>query len=249
MATASLIEDLPKRLSLIATCMLVVSIGYDYFFFLALGLSLSDVPTTLSDHARSAVLWAPVFLMTSVVGFLAGISSPPSPTPTPGLPLLKSLKPWEVVFFVSFIFTLLLVVPYLRLEQALLMLGLLIGGCLMRFQPGVVNVESLYGQGAARQIYYFLCVMILAAQAGYSHGLYSNLDPSNVIQLVVKQESGERVVPVRMVRRFTGFVVSVGKDGVTLWPSDSVLRVQYPLVQAKSIGCLIHERFCPGLAK
>ena len=45
---------------------LVFSIVYDWAMLRALGLELREVPTTINDHARSAVIWLPMVL----VGFL-----------------------------------------------------------------------------------------------------------------------------------------------------------------------------------
>lgn len=37
----------------------LLSICYDYFFLSTLGLSFSDIPSQISDHIRSAILWMP----------------------------------------------------------------------------------------------------------------------------------------------------------------------------------------------
>ena len=52
-------EQVGKLLGICATGLLVLSTAYDYSFLYALGLSFEDVPSTLADHVRSAIVWAP----------------------------------------------------------------------------------------------------------------------------------------------------------------------------------------------
>jgi hypothetical protein len=242
MPTESFIAELPKRLSLLATAMLIVSISYDFFFFLALGLSLSDVPTSLADHSRSAVIWAPVLLLNSAIGFLAGISSPVSNGSSPSL--LGKFKKWEILLALINLPILLFLVLYSNLLLAVLILALVSVGLCLRALPGGANVDARLGPGSANQIYYFIAVLILAGLAGYATAHFSTLRPSKAIQVVVKHDSGEKVVPAALVRRFSSFLISSGKEGVTLWPNEFILRVHYPPNKNETIGCLIDARFC-----
>lgn len=58
-------------LPLFAALTLVASVAHDFGFLLALGLGFDDVPSTLSEHVRSALAWAPktLILMTLTTGF------------------------------------------------------------------------------------------------------------------------------------------------------------------------------------
>ena len=62
---------LAGSLPLFAAGLPVVSVAYDYAFFLALGLTLDELPSSLSEHVRSAVIWAPnvsvAFILYAVV--------------------------------------------------------------------------------------------------------------------------------------------------------------------------------------
>lgn len=70
-ASQTLWQQLGSSLPLFAAAMLIASVAYDYSFLLALGLTLDDVPSTLNEHVRSAVAWAPkvaiAFLLYAVV--------------------------------------------------------------------------------------------------------------------------------------------------------------------------------------
>lgn len=54
-----LLERAATIVTVLATCTLVASVTYDWGFLSALGLSFGDVPTSLADHARSALVWLP----------------------------------------------------------------------------------------------------------------------------------------------------------------------------------------------
>jgi hypothetical protein len=54
-----LLERAGKALTLVAALLLVLSAAFDYSYLLALGLAFEDVPTSLADHIRSALVWAP----------------------------------------------------------------------------------------------------------------------------------------------------------------------------------------------
>jgi hypothetical protein len=52
-------EQVGKLASLIGSALLFLSVLYDFSFLAALGLHFSEVPTTISDHIRSAIVWVP----------------------------------------------------------------------------------------------------------------------------------------------------------------------------------------------
>ena len=53
------LEKLPALISVFATFILSLSVVYDYAFLSILGMSFSEMPTTLSDHLRSSLAWIP----------------------------------------------------------------------------------------------------------------------------------------------------------------------------------------------
>jgi hypothetical protein len=53
------IERLGTLIGVISGALLILSVFYDFNFLLALGLTFADVPTTISDHVRSAIVWIP----------------------------------------------------------------------------------------------------------------------------------------------------------------------------------------------
>lgn len=62
-------------MAVIASLLLVVSVFFDYSFLLAIGLSFDEIPSSLSEHVRSAILWAPKVLLTALAFFIRVIPS------------------------------------------------------------------------------------------------------------------------------------------------------------------------------
>lgn len=65
-------EQAGKIVALFGSVLLAISVFYDYSFLLALGLTFADVPTTVADHVRSAIVWAPSVIVLGGGGFLLG---------------------------------------------------------------------------------------------------------------------------------------------------------------------------------
>lgn len=63
-------EQVGKAAAVLASLLLVVSIFFDYSFLLAIGLSFDEIPSSLSEHVRSAILWAPKLLLTALAFFM-----------------------------------------------------------------------------------------------------------------------------------------------------------------------------------
>ncbi|KVV42936.1 hypothetical protein WK92_06270 [Burkholderia ubonensis] len=55
----SSLERMSSIMTLLAMLVLPCSVVFDWAYFSRLGLNMSQVPTSLSDHARSVVIWAP----------------------------------------------------------------------------------------------------------------------------------------------------------------------------------------------
>ena len=71
-----IMERTSAAIGLIATALLVVPVSYDFAYLTGLSLSFAQVPTTLADHTRSAVLWIPIVGSALLLGIVAGRSLP-----------------------------------------------------------------------------------------------------------------------------------------------------------------------------
>lgn len=61
------LESAGKALTVLVGVLLALSVFYDFAYLHALGLGFGRVPTTLSDHTRTAILWVPIL---GIIGLL-----------------------------------------------------------------------------------------------------------------------------------------------------------------------------------
>jgi hypothetical protein len=71
--SSGVIEFLSKGLALLGTVCLGFSVVYDWGYLSGLGLNFREIPTSLTDHLRSAIIWLPqgiVFVaLATILGF------------------------------------------------------------------------------------------------------------------------------------------------------------------------------------
>lgn len=61
-------DELGKAIGILTAITLCLSVIFDWGYLEALGLSFTDVPTTIADHVRDALLWVPAIL-SAVLGY------------------------------------------------------------------------------------------------------------------------------------------------------------------------------------
>lgn len=71
----SILEVGAKLLASIATLCIALSVVFDWGYLTALELTFSEVPTSLSDHTRSAVLWLPLVVSVFPLAIVASLVS------------------------------------------------------------------------------------------------------------------------------------------------------------------------------
>jgi len=59
METDIILEKFAKASGVLAVCALVLSVVHDWGFFFALDIGFIDIPTSIGDHIRSALIWLP----------------------------------------------------------------------------------------------------------------------------------------------------------------------------------------------
>ena len=69
----SVFSEIIKNIGTLISCLVagsvVISIFYDWVFFNALGISLLDAPTTLTDYLETWLLWLPFAVLITLLGF------------------------------------------------------------------------------------------------------------------------------------------------------------------------------------
>jgi hypothetical protein len=205
---------------------LVLSVLYDYCFLSAMGLSLAEVPTTVADHVRSAIIWAPAVLGTLLLGaawsafmaWTAGSAKPPTNAPRHvrwldlfyryGIPVLfvplAFLSATKFVFFVFLfvvVWTLGAPVVLNRIHQRLnFSLGFWVGCYALPF----------------------LAAMVCAF--GHIKGTTLRDGKGDKWLVFVKDATGTRTVQSNGIRRFSESVVLVEPDRrVRVLPASEVV--------------------------
>lgn len=59
MERSNIYSSIPTFISFFGALILCLSVAYDYGYFLTLGMSFSEIPTTVSDHIRGSLTWIP----------------------------------------------------------------------------------------------------------------------------------------------------------------------------------------------
>jgi len=59
METDIILEKLAKASGVLAACALILSVIHDWGFFFALDIGFIDIPSSIGDHIRSALIWLP----------------------------------------------------------------------------------------------------------------------------------------------------------------------------------------------
>lgn len=239
-----MIEAITKRLSAISAGLLVLSVTYDFAFLHSLDLSFALVPTTIADHVRSAIIWAPPLVLVSGAGFLTGLSSR---LPASGelVPRTKTTKLADLVAFGLCLPGLLLLALVSEPGFALVALTTAVGLPLLRFQPGGANIDARLGAGAARIVFAVPIVLAIVGGAGYVHGSGMRTAKAS-IALVVKEGTGESEIAVRALRRFSTVAIVVLADGrVQIFPTEMLVRSTQKLGPNPSLLCRANIIECP----
>lgn len=248
-----LIESLGKTLGVAGAMLTVSSVGYDYSFLAALGLDFSSVPTTLADHARTAVLWAPL-----VVAFFVLLVLPVQAATVPLLQAaVESLdagsarRSRPVVKLVSMLAVagLLVAMGVAAMKAstiefvpfAALVLALLIPTLVLRARRLLLEFEPRHLLLAA----FGLVMACVSAYVGYQEAylMASSASPRFTVEL--KTAGGSERLRVLGLRRFGSVAVVVrGSRDVLVVPDAALLSVAAQGASHPTVACRIVASLC-----
>ena len=237
------LEDFSKRTAGVTAILLVLSVTYDFAYLQAAGLSFQALNTTLTDHMRSAILWAPGVLLGILLGTLFGLGAPPGQA-LPGQPRTKRSFGENLVFWSGFPVLAGLAVagsPAVFLAA----IGLAAGMLLIHFQPGESNIDLRLGQGASAQVFLVPTCLAIVAILGALQGQALTAQASQPIQITVKLGSEERKIAATGIRRFSTMTLVATREGIMVIPSDSIVYAIHVRPDARSLQCRLLERHCP----
>jgi hypothetical protein len=244
-----LLERIPKYLALLGPVCVGFSVVYDWGYLYGLGLSFREVPTSISDHLRSAIIWLPytiVYLFFVVVlGFYlarkeAALLSGPAHRE-------RTERLYKLLWTAHGI---LLIVLWVLLGDRMVGLGAFGVGqlvvavipALQRGAPEQAQKAYLLGGGA------FLFASCLFALGNVGATSSSNTEPRD--ELEIKKRDATEIVRGTILRRFEQCLIIVNdKHVILLLKPDDLVRVTLGSAKRTNKGmlCDSFNVMCPSV--
>lgn len=237
----SVLERTAKSLGVAAAYLLIVSVGYDYAYVRALGLSFAALPTSLADHVRTAILWAPITGVGLVSGFLLGLLTP-SANAAPGTRGSEVLIWLWALNVVGALLALMLTAAGFELV-VILMATVLVLAARPHARPDSPLVTR-FGPTIAVSLVVLPLIILITAYFGHVQGT-ALFTASQRFSVDAKLESG----PLRLsdvgLRRFSSFLVAIERDHtVHVLPESAVQRVQATVEPPQPWRCNVVSYGC-----
>lgn len=239
-----MLERAGKQLSALSALLLTLSVVYDHFYLQALGLSFAVVPTTLSDHLRSAIIWLPYFSVALILGVLYGTWTLEAASTSN-----KLGRRWiidDIIFW-----TLIGGWVVIAWRQRPMGFGIVLAGvgslCIFHFRLGATRVESLFGKPATSAILAIPTALVMIAGAGYFQGENALEEASPLWRISLRSESGVQTVLLTGYRSFGNAAVIVdASHAVKVVSPESIVELTPQAARPKLFRCYFLDVFCPS---
>lgn len=217
--------------------MLIVSVAYDFSFLLALGLSLDDLPSGITEHIRSALAWAPkvaisLILYAAVELFLrrteGGLSEQEIIASSSKPKLTRKLRRSGDVVMLLCAIIMAFLGPLFSTDRGWMFFSFLVVWGALVF--AVLNHPKLSVQFPSMLHRLLLVSPILLSMVcihGHSAGVALKTAKKPTWELILKQTDGSTIQMVLGLRRFESFSVVVDNDRhVVIIPNDSIVSAR-----------------------
>lgn len=236
---------------------LLLSVFYDYSFLSALGLQFSEVPTTISDHLRSAIVWLPGLL--AAVAFLAlyelltrtveGFRT--EDELVRGSPGMRKFRQSPQYLFFGFVALLILHAVFLSTsESSYYLLFFLVWGLVSTTAIGHSRLRPKFTVTTALSFVLLPMLVAWVGWLGYTRG-EALLSSKPHWRVMLKMEEEVRELHVSGIRRFSTAVVLVSTDRGAIVVPDSHVVSASPISgpsPRKSGLCKLFGVFCATAA-
>jgi hypothetical protein len=230
-----LVESFGKILGFATAVLLVLSTAYDFSFLYALGLSFEELPSTLTDHVRSAIIWAPraliylgILLMYEM--FMRRVEGGQSEeeliarSPTPRF--TRALRKGPKVIF-SILITIIIVSEFLlsTSDQGLFVVALALWGLLAFSVVEHHRLGARFTPTAGRLFIMIPIVIIWVASLGYVRGNTMMRETIPTWSVELKGSGFNENRKLVGLRRFstTAILVESGRR-VSVLPEELIVR-------------------------
>lgn len=229
------VDDFGKFVGVVTAVLLVLSTAYDLSFLYAIGLTFEELPSTLADHVRSAIVWAPRALL-YVAAFAVyemlmrriekGLTEEELIARSRNPRFTRAFRRGPRILF-SILIPLVIAVEFLfgTSEQGLFFLALFVWGALSLSVVEHPRLGAHFTRTTRRLFVIAPIVVIWVAGLGYGRGaaMMNASTPIWKVELKGTATSGTRSLVG--LRRFSeaAILVEPGKH-VSIVPADSILR-------------------------
>lgn len=233
----ALMEQVGKAVAVVASLLLVVSVFFDYSYLLAIGLSFDEIPSSLSEHVRSAILWAPKLLLTAL-GFLMYelflrrveggktetelIATSPAPRFTRAF-----RKSGDLI--IPVVGTLLaLVSPFLSTDSSwAYLLFVVLWGFLSLSVVHHPRLGASFSGPRGRLFIVLPMILSIVGLNGYQSGIRMLSSTESKWEMVIREGSTVTKQSLLGIRRFGSFAIAVDQSKlVSVVPNDAIVSVK-----------------------
>jgi len=230
-------ERVGKFLGIAAGGLLILSTAYDFSFLYALGLSFEDVPTTLADHVRSAIVWSPhvaIYVMAFAMYemFMRKMENGLSEeeliqhSSNPKFTRAFRRSP-QVLFAILAILVIVTSTLFTASSRGLFLTGIVVWGALSVEIVRHPRMGAKFSTTGGRLFVIVPIVVIWVGSIGYGRGesMLTNTGPQWVVELKAGQDIEKR--QLLGLRRFSTSAVVVSADRrVSVLSSDSIVSAE-----------------------
>jgi hypothetical protein len=230
-------DQVGKFLGIAAVGLLVLSTAYDFSFLYAIGLSFEDVPSTLADHVRSAIVWAPrvtiyVLAFAMYEMFMRrmekGLSEEELIQRSPHPKFTRAFRRGpQVLFAILAILMIITETLFTNSSHVLFMAGIGIWGVLSVEIVQHPRMGAGFSTTGGRLFVIVPIVVIWVGLIGYSRG--ESMLRNTVAQWAVELKVGQGIEKRQLLglRRFSTSAVVVAVDRrVSVLPSENIVSAE-----------------------
>ena len=195
-----------KSIGLAVALGFVLSIAYDFGYLAALGLRFEDLPSTISDHVRTALLWLPFAIMMIMIPITLLLKPLTSQAPHPERVDRRRRLLWLFVYpllalcAVGLMFYAVVLVEEQALVAILIFLSMAVAilAATIRTPKKYLHDQRVFA--LARLVGMVAIAFLLFAAFGSYSASYRNADTKPRVRLILKDDS--QPIEARAVRYF-----------------------------------------------
>lgn len=260
---SSFFEKITQSIPILSSILLIASLTYDYAFLRALGLSFNDIPSSITEHIRSAILWSPAIIIFLIVLFMYellirlsynGISEEEIFRRKYNENQQRIIKRKQHSIFYGLVFFCTLIITLFKGtdESMLYILFISVYGFIIGLVTTNANMEKLLTSTISRILLFFPVFLVILASAGFNTG--KDLFDSKRIPWELSLSQNDEIVNLKFngIRRFSEFTIAVAENhNISIIPNESILnaRMMKPLAPKIINACKWFSFSCEVVKK